>query len=134
MEKKVLKGRKKRRALSQYEQNVLLPILLKGLKTKVGKENAVTRTQMLNMLSEYKVMANRRSLERVIKYIRLNHLIYGLMATNYGYYIAKTEEELIAYERSLRGRERALRDIRRSINIQRSVRFTDKVPKHTQMF
>lgn len=28
--------------LSEYEENVLLPVILQGLKTKQGKKNAVT--------------------------------------------------------------------------------------------
>lgn len=38
--------------LTEYEENVLLPLVLRGLKTKIGKENAVTnRTQSCSGLT-----------------------------------------------------------------------------------
>lgn len=37
--------------LSEYEENVLLPIILQGLKTKQGKKNAVTNRTIVMRLS-----------------------------------------------------------------------------------
>lgn len=42
---------KKVRSLSNYEQNVLLPILMNGLEMKKGKMNAVTNKQIVQSLS-----------------------------------------------------------------------------------
>ena len=86
------KGIKTGRSLNNYEQNVLLPILTQGLELKKGKENAVTSYEMLDALSKCKIAVNKRSIERVIKQIRINNLIKGLMATHNEYFIANSKE------------------------------------------
>lgn len=37
--------------LTEYEENVLLPLVLRGLKTKIGKVNAVTNRTIVQRLN-----------------------------------------------------------------------------------
>ena len=122
------------RALSAYEQNVLLPILMKGLQMKKGKKNAVTNNQMVEAVRKHGVKINYRSMIMVINHIRTNDLIVGLMASSLGYYITDNEHELINYEESLQKREMALRKVRMSMQRQRQFMFQHYTQKQMQMF
>ena len=70
----------KTNTLSNYEQNVLLPILIKGLEMKKGKQNAVTNKQMVRGLQSFGLKIDVRRVCKLISYIRTNDLIVGLMA------------------------------------------------------
>lgn len=104
--------------LTDYETRELLPVLIRGLQTKVGKANAVTNKHIVNSLkASYKISDAR--VRKIINHIRIKDLVPGLIATSDGYFIAETEAELIEYEESLKGREDAIRAVRESIARQR---------------
>lgn len=107
------------RPLSKYEQNVLLPILIKGLKMKQGKSNVVTKRQIVKTLRKHGVKISTSSFNSLINYIRVNDLIVGLMASRFGFYISTCEHDLMEYENRLLRREATLRKVRMSIKRQR---------------
>lgn len=108
--------------LTEYEEKTLLPVFVKGLSSKVGKENSITNKQIVSALKvQYKVTDAR--VRKLISHIRVNGLVSGLIATSDGYYIATTEKELSEYEESLLSREAAIRAVRLSINRQRKEMF-----------
>ena len=110
--------------LNDYELRVLLPVILAGLKNKQGKRNAVTNNYIIGRLRQsYKVDAPR--LRKIINHIRTNDLLPGLIATSEGYYLATSEQELMDYEDSLRGREEAIKAVRLSIARQRRILYED---------
>ncbi|NDV68570.1 hypothetical protein [Dysgonomonas sp. 25] len=109
---------KETQPLSAYEKDILLPILIKGLRARIGKEYAVTNKQIVKSLSPGHKISDTR-VRKIINYIRINDLVPALIATSAGYYIAQTEAELLDYERSLEGREDAIRTVRLSIERQR---------------
>lgn len=125
--KKVIKMKVKSKTcpLSYYEQNVLLPVLMKGLRMKKGKTNAVTSKQIVRGVRNQGLKINTRSLEKIIYYIRMNDLIVGLIACVSGYYVINNEQDFIEYEVNLSGREAALRRVRMSIQRQRRSMFTE---------
>ena len=120
--------------LSIYEQNVLLPILMKGLEVKKGKVNAVTRKQILTGIKSQNVKINRSHVERIINHIRMNDLIEGLVGSTTGYYITSTEQELMDYEVSLQKREASLKKVRLIMQRQRRSMFSQEPEKQTQLF
>ena len=121
--------------LSNYEQNVLLPIFINALKEKKEKENAVTCKQMVEALQSHGLKLNERNVGRIINYIRLNDLIVGLMASREGYYTTNNEQEIIGYEDSLKSRETSIRELRMSIKRQRRAMFSPvQKERQTQLF
>ena len=121
-------------SLSKYDQNVLLPILMKGLEMKKGKENAVTGKGIVYGLRNAGLRIDERRVCRLINHMRTNDLVVGLMASNRGYYITSNEEELIVYEESLLSREAALKDVRMSMQRQRRSMFVPVREKQPQLF
>ena len=120
--------------LTDYETDVLLPVLLSGLRTKIGKNNAVTNKHIIDCLKgSYKIDAAR--IRKIINHIRTNDLLPGLIATSDGYFIATTETELLEYEESLKGREDAIRAVRISIARQRRILYEEaKTGKQGTLF
>lgn len=108
--------------LTDYETGVLLPLLVRGLQTKIGHNSAVTNKHIVTSLKPtYKISDAR--VRKIINHIRTNDLVPGLIATSEGYFIAETEEELLEYEESLKGREDAIRQVRLSIARQRRILY-----------
>lgn len=63
--------------LNDYEMGVLLPLLVRGLRTKIGRENAVTNKHIVNTLKgSYKL--NDARVRKIINHIRTNDLNTGL--------------------------------------------------------
>ena len=77
----------------------LVPIIMKGINLRVGKDLAVSGTLICEKM---KIKGAR--LRKIINYIRVNNLIYGLCSCGKGYYIARTLEELEGCIISLRQR------------------------------
>ena len=108
--------------LTDYERDVLVPVMIRGLISKVGQAKAVTNKHIVAcMKADYKISDAR--VRKVINFIRCNDLVPCLIATSDGYYIAETEPELKDYEESLLGREEAIRAVRLSISRQRKKRY-----------
>ncbi len=131
-----MKNRQKQpsRTLSSYEENVLLPILIKGLAAKKGKMNAVTNKEIVHAVRQHGVRINRQSVVVLISHIRKNDLIVGLMAAANGYYVGSSEQDLIDYEMRLKNRETELRKLRMNIKRQRSAAFMKREQRHAHIF
>ena len=111
--------------LTEYEENVLLPLVLRGLKTKIGKENAVTNRTIVQRLNIAGYKADGPRIRKIINHIRTADLLPGLIATSAGYFLATSEAELLDYEESLIGREDAIKQVRLAIARQRRILYGD---------
>ena len=110
--------------LNERELNELLPAIVEGLLTKVGRQKAVTNKVIVAGLKQNRgIKISEARVRKIINHIRCNDLVPCLVATSEGYYIAETEQELLDYETSLEGRERAINNVRESIRRQREQRF-----------
>src|SRR5689334_14762441 len=88
----------------------LLPIIIKGLKTKLGASNAVSNKKICEALNEkYKANVGEARIRKIINHIRMNNLVPGLVANSAGYYISKNPDEVKFYIQSLIGREQAIK-------------------------
>lgn len=111
--------------LTEYEENVLLPLVLRGLKTKIGKENAVTNRTIVQRLNIAGYTVTEPRIRKLINHIRMTDLLPGLIATSGGYFLATSEAELLDYEQSLIGREDAIKQVRLAIARQRRILYGD---------
>lgn len=128
------RSRIEERPLNIYEYSVLLPILVNAMKTKNGRENAVTSTQIVTALRGHNMKINERNVCRIVNHIRMNDLIVGLMGSSAGYYIMSSEQEFISYEKSLLSREAALKKVRLCMKRQRKSMFSQLSQKQMQLF
>ena len=104
--------------LTEYELNTLLPIIVKGLSTKIGKGNAITNKAICKAMDTIGYKLHEARLRKLIHHIRAQDLILYLIATSKGYYIATTTQEVQGYIQSLSERISSIEFIRQSIQRQ----------------
>lgn len=104
--------------LTDYERNTLLPVICRGLKTKIGEARAITNTAITKAMKGAGYQLTEARLRKIINHIRINGMIRWLIATSKGYYIATSRQEMEDYIVSLRGREDAIRAVRESMEKQ----------------
>ena len=104
--------------LTDYERNTLLPVICRGLVTKVGEAQAITNTAITKAMKGAGYQLTEARLRKIINHIRVAGLIKWLIATSKGYYIATSRQEMEDYIGSLRGREEAIRAVRESMEQQ----------------
>ena len=90
--------KKETEPLNDYERDILLPAIVKGLQTKIGKHNAITNIKMIKALNEhgYKSLSEPR-IRKIINFIRIQGLIINLIASNKGYWIEEDINERRKY-------------------------------------
>ena len=101
--------------LTDYERNTLLPIIVKGLSTKVGKGEAITNKAICNAMETIGHKLHDARLRKLIHHIRAHDLILNLIATSKGYYIATNPQEVQDYIKSLTERINSIEFIRQSM-------------------
>ena len=123
-----------KRSLSVYEQNVLLPVLMKGLVAKRDRKSAVTAKEITERLTKHGLKISENGVFRIINYIRTNDLVVGLVAGANGYYVASNKTDLLKYEKRLKSHEDSLKKLRKSIKRQRDAMFATSSLKQVHLF
>lgn len=109
--------------LTPFEEREALPIILAGLRTKLGKEEAISGTEICSKvnatgrLGKYKLTPVK--LRKMISHIRLYDLISGVLSSSKGYYLALTLSEYDNCIESLKQRIRQQQLVVDSLQAQR---------------
>lgn len=97
--------------LTEHEKTIL-PVIVSGLKRKVGVHNSVTNKAICEGLKRVKnIDINEARVRKIINHIRMHNLVPGLIANSKGYYISNNPKEVKAYIESLEGRKQAIEGI-----------------------
>ena len=104
--------------LTEYELNIVTPLIASIIRACVGKENAKTNAMIRKELEPFSSLSQAR-VRKIINHIRTTDIVPRLVASSRGYYITDSCNELAEYEESLLGREMAIRNVRASIERQR---------------
>ena len=82
--------------LNPFEEKEVLPLIVAGLRSKIGKDKAVTSSHICKALEGRfgKYELNPVKLRKIISTIRINGILQGLCSNSKGYYLAETEQEL----------------------------------------
>jgi hypothetical protein len=103
--------------LTQYEIEVLVPIMVKGLSTKIGQDNAITNSKIRSRLKDKEMDISDARIRKIINYIRVNKLIVNLLATSKGYFISNDPNEISRYKESLIARANSILNLAKSYEI-----------------
>lgn len=104
--------------LTEEEKKVILPFC-NGLKTHVGKLNAITSDEMIRGIRKNcNVELTGPRVRKIISHIRQNDLVPRLVANSKGYYIEPNDEELLKYINSLKQRADAILEITTALRRQ----------------
>lgn len=83
--------------------------IAKGLNARVGKDNAITNTDMRDgMFSSRGVKISDAKMRKYIQYIRAYNLVPMLCSSKKGYWRAETKEEFIKSRESFAARVRSM--------------------------
>ena len=104
--------------LPDYERDTLLPIMVRCLERHVGRDAAITNSQMCEKMCAYGYQLNEVRTRKIINHIRINALVPHLIATGKGYYVSGDEAEIRRYIESLKDREAAIAAVRMAIEGQ----------------
>jgi hypothetical protein len=104
--------------LTEYELK-LVPIVVNILKSRLGRENAITNKHLVNRMNALGFSSiTPERVRKLINHIRIYDLLDCLVASSKGYYISNDEKEISDYIDSLRGREEAIRAVRFALEAQ----------------
>lgn len=90
--------------LNDYERDILLPVVVRGLSTKRGWHNKVTSTKIIAGMLKAGYKLDGPRLRKIINYIRNNELIPCLASSGKGYFIATSSQEIDDCIASIQGR------------------------------
>lgn len=110
--------------ISANEKEVYLPLVVEVLFHRVGCKKAATNKMIREYLHlEDSVIITETKMRKIISYIRQNHLVPCLIATNRGYYVAEEKQEMNDYLKSLQGRIDAIYASMKALEKQSEERF-----------
>lgn len=105
----MIKGFEKQTApLNDYERDTLLPVIRSGLSTKIGAAKVISSTTIIRKMRDAGYKLTDARLRKIISHIRTNNLIYGLVSTGKGYFVATKASEIDDCIESMRGRVAAI--------------------------
>lgn len=86
------------------EEIRLLPGFVRGLKKRIGKENAITNVEIRKAYEKIGIILPPSRVRKLINHIRVNGLVELLCASSKGYYVATIDQEIIDYMEGLESR------------------------------
>ena len=104
--------------LNEYERDTLLPLIIRGLQTKIGSKKAITNKKMVKALTDigYDKLSEPR-VRKIINYIRIQGLITNLVASSKGYYIENNIEKRRKYVQGVKDRAQSMLASLKNIDI-----------------
>lgn len=105
--------------LTDYEREMVVPFLVEGLKKRVGSTYAVRNKTMCQELKARGFEnISESKIRKCINFIRMNGLVPHLVASQRGYYVATSIEEVERYCESLKERAMAIFAMRQALEYQ----------------
>ena len=98
--------------LNAYEENILMPMVVKCLGRHIGRDQAITNRKMCEALQDWGSEVSGIRMRKIINYIRRHKLIKCLVASNRGYHVTRDKDEMCSYIASIQGRIDALVELK----------------------
>lgn len=105
--------------LTTYERDMLVPIIIEGLKKRIGAKNAIRSIDISRLLESngYQPISGPR-VRKCVNYIRTNGLVPHLIANCRGYFVATSVEEVERYADSLQQRANSILSVKKALTEQ----------------
>ena len=107
--------------LTEYERETLQPIIIKGLKVRIGKENSITNKKICKALKDLRHEITEPRLRKIIHSIRANNIIPLLLSTSKGYFVARDSKEVDDWIKSMEQRINSQKQVLNAIKKQRNL-------------
>ena len=109
--------------LSDYERGTLLPLIIRGLSTKVGIANVIAGSTIVRKMKALGYKLDGPRLRKIVNHIRTRDLIPGLVSNGQGYFVATKASEIDECINSLQGRVDATQAIIKALQRQKEIKF-----------
>jgi len=106
--------------LNDYEKNILMPAMIRGLQRRIGKSNAITNAEMCRKLKSNYKDVNGARIRKIINHIRLYDKVSCLVSSSKGYYVTNNVEDINRYIESLEKRAKAIFSVASALTKQRN--------------
>ena len=107
--------------LTEYERETLQPMIIKGLKVRIGKENSITNKTICKALKDLRHEITEPRLRKIIHSIRANNIIPLLLSTSKGYFVARDSKEVDDWIKSMEQRINSQKQVLNAIKKQRNL-------------
>ena len=107
--------------LTEYERETLQPMIIKGLKVSIGKENSITNKKICKALKDLRHEITEPRLRKIIHSIRANNIIPLLLSTSKGYFVARDSKEVDDWIKSMEQRINSQKQVLNAIKKQRNL-------------
>lgn len=97
--------------LNQYEQDVLLPLIIKGLQVRVGEDKAITNAKIREGMERNETPLSDARVRKIVHFIRVKRLVPFLCASSKGYWVEPDRERYEKWIGSLQGRINSIAEI-----------------------
>lgn len=94
--------------LNKLEKETIVPLIVNKLKTCVGKKRAIKNGQLIAYLYVNGIRISEPRVRKIIEYIRQQRKVDWLIAAQYGYFIAETEEQVRDWINTMKTRRNAI--------------------------
>lgn len=106
--------------LTDYERDMLVPMLANFLKSRVGAKNAIRNKEVCRIFSEHGYKLTEARVRKCINFIRIHGLVPHLIANSHGYFCATSVAQVETYITSLDERAKAIWAMRSALQNQLS--------------
>jgi hypothetical protein len=104
--------------LTSEEMNRVLPLVVRGLNSHVGKSNAISSSDIKKALkTKYNINLYSTRLRKIVNYLRINDIVPFLCSCGKGYYIG-TNEDVLNTIQSLNERISSMQNVVNSLKRQ----------------
>ena len=110
--------------LNDYERDTLLPLIVRGLKTRIGVSRIITGGNIIQVMKYAGHKIDGPRLRKIINHIRMCSLVPCLVSTSNGYYVATSAAEVDECIASIQGRIEAQQAIVEALKNQRANKFS----------
>ena len=110
--------------INDYERDTLLPLIVRGLETKIGAARVITGSTIIRKMRALGYKLDGPRLRKIINHIRANSLVSCLVSTSAGYYVATSAAEVDECIASLKGRVSAIQANIDALQQQRAGKFS----------
>ncbi len=105
--------------LSIYEKTKVIPVLENGMKSKIGKDMAVTNQKIVIGLDHVGVRTSQPRIRKMLHALRVTDKVKRLVAHGRGYHVSDDIQEMNQYIESLEERVRQNQELIKAIKRQR---------------
>lgn len=109
--------------LNDYERGTLLPLIIRGLETKVGAAKVIAGSTIIRKMKAAGYKLDGPRLRKIINHIRINDYLPGLVSNSQGYFVANTASEIDECIVSLQGRVDATQAIILALQRQKNIHY-----------